>query len=417
MDHTAELLFEYLKNVLYYPAKAELDTASLPQDFRKLGEGLLFLNECIQEERTFINALANGDLSSEPPGVENILASSSKALQSALRHLQWQTKQVAKGDYSQHVDFMGEFSLAFNTMIRQLSERQEHLIAEKNLVTEKNMELKRNLDLMLALTNYTHNMIFVFSSRTGEQVFINQTAEWFSIANPTETALLQNHLKICEIDGNSGSKNWETELTPPSGSDNIYYSIESFCILWDTEPAVVHIVIDDTERKKQENRIYHLAYIDPLTGLSNRRFALNMMENWIKSGIPFLLSFIDVDYLKYCNDTFGHEHGDRYLISTANLLLTTHCELCRIGGDEFFLLSAGTDADARDEQLSHLRDMFSSQTDTPYPKSFSFATSAVPAFPERSLTDYIRITDEKMNHYKATHKKPLSDVIYRDSRI
>lgn len=417
MDKTAELLFEYLKNILYYPTRAKLDIDSLSPDFRKLGQGMQFLADCVSEERKFTNALANGDLSLAPPSADNVLASPAKALQSSLRHLQWQTQQVAKGDYSQRVDFMGEFSQAFNTMTAQLSERQTSLIAEKNLVEEKNLDLKRNLDLMLALTNYTHNMIFVFSIKDGKQVFINRTAEWFSMANPAETELLQEQLRNHSTEGIEDSINWETELDITSGKDKIYYSVESFFISWEDEPAVVHIVIDDTERKKQEHLIYSLAYIDPLTGLNNRRYALNLMEHWIQAGTPFLLSFIDVDYLKYCNDTFGHESGDQYLMNTANLLLTTHCELCRIGGDEFFLLSTGTDAAAQDEQLTHLRELFLSQTDTPYPKSFSFATTAVPAFPEEPLTEYIKRTDEKMNLYKSKNKKPLSDVVYKDNRI
>lgn len=417
MDKTAEILFEYLKNILYYPAQAKLDLSSLPPDFQKLGQGMQFLNDCVQEEREFANALANGDLSLKPPSADNVFASSSKALHAALQHLQWQTQQVAKGDYSQHVDFMGDFSKAFNTMIRQLAERKEKMIAEKNLVDEKNRDLQGSLDLMLALTNYTHNMIFVFSIENGQQIFINRTAEWFSMANPTATEELKQQLVAHSIGNTTGSSTWETELDFTSGTEKVYYSIESFFISWEDEPAVVHIAIDDTERKKQENYIYNLAYIDPLTGLSNRRYALNLMERWIQDGTPFLLSFIDVDYLKYCNDTFGHESGDNYLLATASLLSTMRCELCRIGGDEFFLLTTGTDAAIHDQQLSHLRDLFLSQTDTPYPKSFSFATTVVPAFTDKPLAEYIKATDAKMNQYKIANKRPLADVIYRDDRL
>jgi hypothetical protein len=47
-----------------------------------------------------------------------------------LCHLTWQAKQVASGDYGQRVDFMGEFSEAFNFMIHAL-ERNERLLKEK----------------------------------------------------------------------------------------------------------------------------------------------------------------------------------------------------------------------------------------------------------------------------------------------
>lgn len=417
MDKTADILFEYLKNILYYPSQAKLEIDSLPDDFQKLGQGMQFLANCIQEERTFMNALANGDLSLTPPSADNVLASPAKALQASLRHLQWQTEQVAKGDYNQHVDFMGEFSNAFNTMTAQLSERKECLINEKNIVCDKNRELEKSLDLVLALTNYTHNMIFVFAKEDGKQIFRNRTAEWFEKTNPEEVLHLQNELQNHVITETEASATRTIELNLSDSSETIYYTVESFFITWNNESAIVHIVIDDTERMKQENLIYKLAYIDPLTGLNNRRYAMNLMEHWTAEGTPFLLTFIDVDYLKYCNDTFGHEAGDEYLIDTANLLLTTHGELCRIGGDEFLLLSAGTDAAARDEQLLHLREFFLKQNDFPYPKSFSFATSAVPAFPKETLKEYIKRTDKEMNRYKTANKKSLADIGYKDERI
>ncbi|HEY3426278.1 MAG TPA: PAS domain S-box protein, partial [Negativicutes bacterium] len=47
-------------------------------------------------------------------------------MQSNLKHLTWQTSMVASGDYSQHVDFMGDFSMSFNTMILRLKEATEN---------------------------------------------------------------------------------------------------------------------------------------------------------------------------------------------------------------------------------------------------------------------------------------------------
>lgn len=296
MDRTADLLFEYLKNVLYHPDRAHLAVEELPEDYQKLGQGLLLLDKYIQEEREFTKALARGDLSLDPPSADNILASSSKALQSSLRHLTWQTQQVAKGDYSQQVDFLGDFSKAFNTMTRQLSERTARLVEEKNT-------------------------------------------------------------------------------------------------------------------------LYDMAYIDPLTGLNNRRYAMELMEGWLREGTPFLLSFIDVDYLKYCNDTYGHDSGDRYLIDVTNALKIMRCELCRIGGDEFLLLTKGTDVEEHDRQLAHLREFLQNQAGVPYPQSFSFASCAVPEHPERTLEECMKETDARMYEYKAKNKQKLTDVVHKDDRI
>jgi Signal transduction histidine kinase involved in nitrogen fixation and metabolism regulation len=44
--------------------------------------------------------------------------------------LTWQTQQIAKGDFFQRVDFMGDFSQAFNTMTNALQESQDQLLVE-----------------------------------------------------------------------------------------------------------------------------------------------------------------------------------------------------------------------------------------------------------------------------------------------
>lgn len=407
MNKTTDLLFDYLKNILYHPECAQLDIPSLPPDFQKLAQGMVFLGDCIREEREFYHALADGNLSATPPSAENILAAPAKALQSSLRHLQWQTQQVAKGDYSQRVDFMGEFSTAFNTMTRQLEERSNSLLEEKKLVEEKNLNLKRNLDLMRALANFTHNMIFVLSSETGELIFANQPGEWFQKTNPASASLLLDRLRLCPFRQGNDSEDWETTLPSFSEKGDIFFGIESFSFYRENTPAVVHIVMDETERKKKETLIRKLAYADSLTGLNNRRYATDLMERWYTEHMAFLLSFVDVDHLKYCNDTFGHETGDRYLLDVAHLLETIHCRVCRIGGDEFLLLALGTDTESQDGQLRHLREFLMAQTDTAYPQSFSYASICVPADPPLPLNDYIRQADEKMYQYKIRNKPPL----------
>jgi diguanylate cyclase (GGDEF)-like protein len=58
-----------------------------------------------------------------------------------MRHLVWQTRQVAEGDVSQQIDFFGEFSLAFNSMIDALRQKQSieellrHLSTHDSLTT------------------------------------------------------------------------------------------------------------------------------------------------------------------------------------------------------------------------------------------------------------------------------------------
>ncbi|MGM3304614.1 CHASE2 domain-containing protein [Anabaena sp. WFMT] len=97
--------------------------------------------------------------------------------------------------------------------------------------------------------------------------------------------------------------------------------------------------------KLQENHLRQLAYHDSLTGLSNRKFFLEQLDeslNWSQTNHLMLgLLFIDLDGFKDVNDTLGHEMGDRLLVIIAQRLnnsLRTSDTVSRLGGDEFTVI-------------------------------------------------------------------------------
>lgn len=114
---------------------------------------------------------------------------------------------------------------------------------------------------------------------------------------------------------------------------------------WSGMNAYVAAVRDITERKQSMEKIHHLAYFDSLTGLPNRAYIMNELQERLDqcaagSGAVF---FIDVDNFKVINDTCGHSLGDRMLVEIAgrlNALSSQRLILSRLGGDEFLLLSA-----------------------------------------------------------------------------
>ena len=107
-------------------SSARIDSAS----DRKFAEAFNQLVTFMEEIHQLITPLACGQLSDIKWSPKNYLASPFKELHSRLSHLVWQAKQVAGGDYGQRVDFMGEFSEAFNAMIIAL-ERNERLLKQK----------------------------------------------------------------------------------------------------------------------------------------------------------------------------------------------------------------------------------------------------------------------------------------------
>jgi diguanylate cyclase (GGDEF)-like protein len=94
--------------------------------------------------RDFLFAASNGDLS-KPIPFKGFVAGTLKALQANLRHLSWQTKMVASGDFTQRVEFMGEFSESFNTMVMQLDQTLKELVRKETELSQTNEELLKEI--------------------------------------------------------------------------------------------------------------------------------------------------------------------------------------------------------------------------------------------------------------------------------
>jgi signal transduction histidine kinase len=106
----------------------------------------------------FALAMAQGDLSRDL-AMKGYLAGSLKSLQASLRHITWQAGQIAGGDLSQRVHFMGEFSDSFNAMTENLDahavermRKEQELLAANTALASEIVEHRR-LEDALALTN------------------------------------------------------------------------------------------------------------------------------------------------------------------------------------------------------------------------------------------------------------------------
>jgi len=89
----------------------------------------------------FALSLSQGDLDQTLES-RGALAGALKSLQSALRHLTWQTQRVAAGDFSQRVDFMGGFSDAFNGMVASLAMTHAQLTDSNEVLRRLNARLE-----------------------------------------------------------------------------------------------------------------------------------------------------------------------------------------------------------------------------------------------------------------------------------
>jgi diguanylate cyclase len=99
-------------------------------------------------------------------------------------------------------------------------------------------------------------------------------------------------------------------------------------------------VIDSLEKTIDElHQELRCRDIDELTGLHNLRW---LREFWSGLRQPTAMvgavAFLDVDFLKRINDTYGHKTGNRVITHVASVLIASGCYGVRYGGDEFLLL-------------------------------------------------------------------------------
>lgn len=102
---------------------------------------------------------------------------------------------------------------------------------------------------------------------------------------------------------------------------------------------------DITMQKRADERISFLAHNDALTGLLNRAYFTEILNQNVsrleRYGAQFALLFLDLDHFKAVNDTFGHPIGDKLLVEVSSRLKSvtpSGAFASRLGGDEFAIL-------------------------------------------------------------------------------
>jgi diguanylate cyclase (GGDEF)-like protein/PAS domain S-box-containing protein len=111
----------------------------------------------------------------------------------------------------------------------------------------------------------------------------------------------------------------------------------------ETDPYLVTIQTDITDRRLLEQRLELEATRDPLTGIYNRGAFMTQLELRFahQTGGDAAVLFVDLDYFKTVNDTLGHDAGDIVLATLARRIQEVVREgdvVARLGGDEFVVL-------------------------------------------------------------------------------
>ena len=109
----------------------------------------------------------------------------------------------------------------------------------------------------------------------------------------------------------------------------------------------------------QQHELENLANTDALTGLFNKRYFEKIMEIRDEKKKTYALFYMDLDFFKPVNDTYGHEMGDKVLKEVAKRLLKSirsNDYAFRIGGDEFMLILNGNlDAQICEKRIERIK--------------------------------------------------------------
>jgi diguanylate cyclase (GGDEF)-like protein/PAS domain S-box-containing protein len=131
--------------------------------------------------------------------------------------------------------------------------------------------------------------------------------------------------------------------------DNTLFNVDEVITpLLDEQGKITHLIAiqhDMTLRNQEDERIYYLAYHDPLTGLANRALFLEILRQAISAAERnrhmLAILYLDLDRFKQANDSLGHALGDQLLVAVAERMRSAVRKvdaIARLGGDEFVIL-------------------------------------------------------------------------------
>lgn len=153
-----------------------------------------------------------------------------------------------------------------------------------------------------------------------------------------------------------------------------------------------------------------LAHEDSLVNLPNRRGFMRALERLIDRVSRYeekaSLLFVDLDGLKFINDSFGHQAGDQALIQVARLLVggvRKSDVVARIGGDEFAILLSHSDEESARETANRLVDLIAESRFSHGEDSLplSVAIGAAEILAEDTAETAMARADEEMYRRKA----------------
>jgi PAS domain S-box-containing protein len=227
------------------------------QGLEKLLESINTLIDKHREAKTYLHFLSNGNLETEIPKGNQLIAPL-KELHANLRHLVWQTQRIAAGDLNQHIDFMGDFSVSFNSLISKLKEKEfvekclENNEKRYRFINENINDVIWIIDLETMRYSYVSPSVFKFRGFTPEET-MSQSVE--------QSLSAESHRKFLNILSEHMSQliNYEkndpviTEIQQPCSDGSLKWIevVAIFVLNENGEPYQILGVSRDIQKRKE----------------------------------------------------------------------------------------------------------------------------------------------------------------------
>ena len=199
---------------------------------------------------------------------------------------------------------------------------------------------------------------------------------------------------------------------PPSTTVYTIYGIGCVLLVL-TRYLIFLILLSRAEGQRVEfESLSRIANTDVLTGLYNRIFCEERFS-WLDATEQkqYCIVSLDINHLKYVNDTFGHAKGDTLLIGFADALKSAFPEdafCCRVGGDEFVvILDERYDVLQLERFLSKLKVLMEglNETEPMIPHSAAAGYAFKRDLPDKTAHEILLVADHRMYEQKREQKR------------
>ncbi|MCF7925943.1 MAG: diguanylate cyclase [Candidatus Izimaplasma sp.] len=253
-------------------------------------------------------------------------------------------------------------------------------------------------------------MLFVsdgFEALTGyskEDIIKNKRVTYESIIHPDYRAYVRQNWE--KAISNQERSVTEYEIVRKDGKRVWVWEQGASICNKDQREYIEGFIADINTRKKAEKDLAYLSYHDPLTGLYNRRFIETELKRLAHSRhLPISIIMADINNLKFVNDAFGHNQGDKLIKITAQKMkqsIRGHELIARTGGDEFIIVLEKTSLENAKIIIDRIKTNLKQDNDMHPSVALGYACQTKP---EESL-DQIRIKAENKMYESKRKNKP-----------